>query len=272
MQFSATPRGMSRRHFLSHLASASALALPAAHFTSALAANSADLQRRQKAAILLWMGGGPATIDIWDLKPGAPTGGPFKPISTSGDVQISEHMPRVAQQMQHLSIVRSMSTREADHTRGRYYMHTGYVPDPNIEYPSYGAVVAHELPRPDLEIPPFISVGGGSTGRSSAVGGNSLAARIAPSEAIEANLLFMLTLLPYLLFSTAESQNPPLDPDAYIECTPEIAGGQGLVGIGVLVRPYAGSGRFRHYIPATECRRNALRWLRNGIPWSKAAV
>ena len=82
---------------------------------------------------------------MWDLKPGAPTGGAFKPIATTGDVQISEHMPLMAKEMKHLSIVRSMSTREADHNRGRYYMHTGYVPNPNIEHPSYGAVVAHEL-------------------------------------------------------------------------------------------------------------------------------
>jgi len=62
-----------------------------------------------------------------------------------------------------------MSTREADHTRGRYYMHTGYVPNPNIEHPSYGAVVSHELidQRPELEIPPFVSVGGGSEGQDS---------------------------------------------------------------------------------------------------------
>jgi hypothetical protein len=59
-----------------------------------------------------------------------------------------------------------MSTREADHMRGRYYMHTGYVPNPNIEHPSYGSVVAHETmdQRPDLEIPPFVSIGGGSEG------------------------------------------------------------------------------------------------------------
>jgi uncharacterized protein (DUF1501 family) len=45
-------------------------------------------------------------------------------------------------------------------------MHTGYVPNPNIEHPSYGSVLAHELidQRPNLEIPPFISVGGGSVG------------------------------------------------------------------------------------------------------------
>src|SRR6185503_7910657 len=94
----------------------------------------------------------------------APTGGQFKPISTAGGVQICEHMPLTAKVMNKLSIVRSMSTREADHTRGRYYMHTGYVPNPNIEHPSYGAVVAHELPRPELEIPPFIAVGGGTVG------------------------------------------------------------------------------------------------------------
>jgi uncharacterized protein (DUF1501 family) len=163
-----TPDGMTRRHFMSHMAGASALALPAMQFTTALAANSQDLKKRHKSAIMLWMGGGPATIDIWDLKPGAPTGGPFKPIRTSGDVEISEHMPLTAKQMHNMAIIRSMSTREADHMRGRYYMHTGYVPDPNIEHPAYGSVIAHELDDQsktlNLEIPPFVSVGGGSVG------------------------------------------------------------------------------------------------------------
>jgi uncharacterized protein (DUF1501 family) len=128
--------------------------------------NAQDLQKRRKSAILLWMGGGPSTMDIWDLKPGASTGGPFKPISTSGDAQICEHMPLMAKQMHNMAIIRSMSTREADHGRGRYYMHTGYVPNPNIEHPSYGAVLSHELidQRAELEIPPFVTVGGGSVG------------------------------------------------------------------------------------------------------------
>ena len=81
-------------------------------------------------------------------------------------MQISEHMPKVAQQMHNLSVVRSMATREADHSRGRYYMHTGFAPNPNIEHPSYGSVIAHELigQRPELEIPPFVSIGGASAG------------------------------------------------------------------------------------------------------------
>ena len=162
----STPTGMSRRHFMSHLTGASAMTMPALAMGNTLLANADDLKRRRKSAILLWMGGGPSTMDIWDLKPGAPTGGPFRPIATSGDVQISEHMPLMAKQMHNMAIVRSMSTREADHGRGRYYMHTGYVPNPNIEHPSYGAVLSHQLnhQRPELEIPPFVTVGGGSVG------------------------------------------------------------------------------------------------------------
>ena len=163
---SRTPLGMTRRHFMKHAAGASAMLGSALAMGHSLRVHAQELKKNRKSAILLWMGGGPATIDLWDLKPGAPTGGPFKPISTSGDVQICEHLPQMAKQMHNLAIVRSMSTREADHDRGRYYMHTGFVPNPNVEHPSYGAVLAHELmaQRPELEIPPFISVGGASEG------------------------------------------------------------------------------------------------------------
>jgi uncharacterized protein (DUF1501 family) len=162
----SVPAGMSRRHFMSHVAGASAMTIPALTLGQSLRTHAADLKKSGKAAIMLWMSGGPSTMDIWDLKPGAATGGPFRPISTKGDMQICEHMPMTANVMDKLSIIRSMSTREADHMRGRYYMHTGYVPNPNIEHPSYGAVLSHELidQRANLEIPPFVSVGGGSVG------------------------------------------------------------------------------------------------------------
>jgi uncharacterized protein (DUF1501 family) len=160
------PAGMSRRHFMRHLAGASALAMPAFALTRTLRAHAPALAKSHKSAILLWLGGGPPTIDMWDMKPGAPTGGPLKPIATTGDLQISERLPLLAQQMKHLSVVRSMSTREADHDRGRYYMHTGFVPNPSLDYPSYGAVVAHELEEKasELEIPPFVAIGGASEG------------------------------------------------------------------------------------------------------------
>jgi uncharacterized protein (DUF1501 family) len=147
---------MNRRSFLTGFSS-----LPLVNMMSLKAD---ELRKNNKSAILLWMGGGPSTMDIWDLKPNAPTGGQFRPISTTGDVEICEHMPLMAKQMHNMAIVRSMSTREADHMRGRYYMHTGYVPNQNIEHPSYGAVLSHQLKRESLDIPQFISVGGGSIG------------------------------------------------------------------------------------------------------------
>jgi len=166
MQEFTTPRGMSRRHFISHIAGASALGFPALSLGTSLLANAGTLKRNHKSCILLWMSGGPPTIDMWDMKPGTNTGGPFKPISTSSDVEINELMPETAKQMHRLSVVRSMSTREADHERGRYYLRTGFVPNPSMSHPSYGAVISHELADQlrELEIPPFVSIGGGSEG------------------------------------------------------------------------------------------------------------
>lgn len=160
------PTGMTRRHFIRHLAGATSLVVPATTLTHSLQVHADTLRRNRKSAIMLWMGGGPSTMDLWDLKPNSVNGGEFKPITTKGAGEICEHLPLIADQMQHLSIVRSMSTREADHQRGSYYMHTGYAPRPNMEHPGYGSVIAHQLSsqRPDLEIPPFVSIGGNSVG------------------------------------------------------------------------------------------------------------
>lgn len=158
------PEGMSRRHFMQHMATSVAL-VPGMQFLSHLQANAAEVKKKQKACILMWMGGGPPTIDIWDLKPGSKNGGEFKPIKTAAaGVEISEHMPETAKQFKNLSIVRSMSTREADHGRGRYFMHTAFVPNPTVVHPTFGSVVSHELgsKRPELEIPSFVSIDGGS--------------------------------------------------------------------------------------------------------------
>lgn len=156
--------GMSRRHFLSHLALGSATTLGAGHFLAHLQANAAEVKSNQKACILIWLSGGPPTIDMWDLKPKSRNGGEFKPISTAGDLQISDQLPEIAKVMDKLSVVRSMSTREADHARGTYYMRSAYVPNPTVVHPSFGSVVSYEMApkRKELEIPAFISIGGGS--------------------------------------------------------------------------------------------------------------
>jgi hypothetical protein len=165
----ANEAGMNRRHFLKHVAGYSALALPGLEFVRNIHANAQELRRQNKSIIVLWMSGGPASIDIWDLKPGRPTGGEFKEINTAvSGIRISEHMPKVAEQMRNLVILRSLTTTEGDHNRGRQLMHTSYTPNPALAFPSIGSVAAHEIPKlagyRDISLPNYIAVGGGADG------------------------------------------------------------------------------------------------------------
>jgi hypothetical protein len=157
----SAPDGMSRRHFLSHLATTS-IALPAMHLVGALSANADSPRKTSKSCILLWMGGGPSHMDTWDLKPESEkNGGPFKPIATSAPgLKISEHLPTVAKQMKHLSIVRSLNSKEGNHDRGTYVMHTGYTPNPTVVHPSFGSVCSYELGSKlgDMDLPHIMSI------------------------------------------------------------------------------------------------------------------
>lgn len=117
--------------------------------------------RSHKSIILLWLNGGPATIDLWDLKTEHENGGPFKEIETAvSGIKISEHMPNLAKQMKDMAIIRSMATREGDHRRARIVGLTGYTPQGAIQFPALGALVAHEFHDPQADIPGFVSIGG----------------------------------------------------------------------------------------------------------------
>ncbi len=155
------PSGMTRRHFLGHMAS-TAMALPAMQFFGTLQANADQVKRAGKHCILLWMGGGPSHMDTWDLKPDSEkNGGEFKPIATSAPgVQICEHLPNVAKQFKHLSVIRSLDSKEGNHDRGTYMMHTGYQPNPTVVHPSFGSVCSYELGEaiPNFDLPHCISI------------------------------------------------------------------------------------------------------------------
>jgi hypothetical protein len=105
------------------------------------------------------MDGGPSQTDTFDLKPGHPNGGPFKEIQTAAPaIRISEHLPRVARQMKHLAIVRSMTTREGDHGPAAFHMRTGYTQSGEIRYPPLGALLAKELGAEEAVLPNFVSI------------------------------------------------------------------------------------------------------------------
>jgi hypothetical protein len=146
---SETPRpfgSMTRRHWLGHMAT-TALGVPAMQFFASLEANAQHVRKSNRSCIVLWMGGGPSHLDIWDLKPESEkNGGPFRPIATSAPgVKITEHLPGVAKQMHHLAILRSLDTKEGNHDRGTYLMHTGYAPTPTVVHPGWGSYCALEL-------------------------------------------------------------------------------------------------------------------------------
>jgi hypothetical protein len=124
-----------------------------------LAADTARAPGRRRSCILLWMQGGPSQTDTFDPKPGHPNGGPFRAIETAAPgVRIGEHLPRLAQRMSHLAVVRSMSTKEGDHGRATQHVRSGNLPQGPIEFPTFGSLVAHERARPDDDLPGYVSI------------------------------------------------------------------------------------------------------------------
>jgi hypothetical protein len=122
-------------------------------------ASAAGHPQRKRSCILLWMNGGPSQMDTFDLKPAHKNGGPFREAQTDvPGIKISEHLPRVARHMKHMAIVRSMSTKEADHGRATYQMRTGHIPGGPVAYPTLGSLFAHELEHPGAELPSFVSI------------------------------------------------------------------------------------------------------------------
>lgn len=115
---------------------------------------------RRKSVIMLWMNGGPSTIDLWDMKPGHENGGPFKEIQTAvPGMRISQHLPQLAKEAGALAIIRSMATREGDHRRARIVSTTGYTPQGAIQFPSLGSLVAHERDAVETDLPGFVAIG-----------------------------------------------------------------------------------------------------------------
>jgi len=117
-----------------------------------------------KSCILLFMWGGPAHQDTWDLKPKAPVEvrGEFQPISTTvPGIQICEHFPNLAQRTDKLAIVRSMTHTDVNHTSATHFLLTGQPPVPgrdrDHDWPHMGAVLS-KLGRGAESLLPFVSM------------------------------------------------------------------------------------------------------------------
>ena len=153
-----TASRLSRRDWL-RLSAAGALASSASGWFANLADAAAAHPARKKSCILLWMNGGPSQTDTFDMKPGHKNGGPLKEIQTSASgVKISELLPNVTKFGDKMAVIRSMTTKEADHGRGSFLMRTGYAPTGPIQYPTLGSLVSRELGNEDSALPNFVSI------------------------------------------------------------------------------------------------------------------
>ncbi|MBL8291998.1 MAG: DUF1501 domain-containing protein [Bryobacterales bacterium] len=132
------------------------------------------IQPRAKQVVMIFLQGGPSHIDIWDPKPEAPANirGEFKAIKTKVDgIQVSETMPMLADVMDKVTLIRSMSYTPSglfNHTAAMYQMMTGWPPDkvspsgqlepPSPrDFPHMGCHIANMLP-PEGPMLPFVEM------------------------------------------------------------------------------------------------------------------
>ncbi|MGE3805631.1 MAG: DUF1501 domain-containing protein [Gemmataceae bacterium] len=152
---------VSRRAFLKGaLATGTGLALPnwGGLFNSQTMA--ADTAKKRKACILIWANGGASQLDTFDMKPGRPTGGPFRPMQSKiPGIQLCEYLPKMAQHVDKLAIIRSMKTQSPDHPDGIYHMHTCYKMSERMPHPELGAMIAKYAGNIDADLPSFIRMG-----------------------------------------------------------------------------------------------------------------
>ncbi len=157
MVMSLTCDGMKRRDFLRVGAIGAGLSLSG---YLRMAAAGEIQGAKATSAIFVNLPGGPSHMDTFDLKPDAPAEyrGTFNPIKTNvSGVEISEHLPKLAQCADKYAILRGVTHTLGAHELGQEYVNTGNRPIPSLEYPGYGAVVTKEKGGvPDL--PPFVAI------------------------------------------------------------------------------------------------------------------
>ena len=151
---------LNRRTFLRNVG-ASAAGLGLLGWKEAVTAQADELRKQGLACILLFMRGGPSQFETFDPKPGVTNGGPTKDLATATPgIRIAEPWNNVGKVMSDIAVIRSMTSKEGEHQRATYQMHTGYVPSGAVKHPSIGSIVAHEIGKKDFDLPHFVSIGG----------------------------------------------------------------------------------------------------------------
>jgi len=156
-------RGLNRRDFF-YAGGVGLFGLTMADLLHARTQGGSSKAAAADQMVVIWLGGGPPHQDMFDLKPDAPAEyrGEFKPIKTNASgVEISELFPRLAQNADKFTILRSVgiNSEKWEHGGGQYWLtgnprKTGVTP----AYPMYGNVVTKLRPAPK-NVPSFVAFG-----------------------------------------------------------------------------------------------------------------
>ena len=117
---------LARRDFL-YAGAIGVMGLTTAHVNE-LRAEVDEQNPRRKSVIFIWLTGGLAQHDSFDMKPDAPDDirGAFKPVSTiTSGLQICEHLPRLAKISDKWALLRSLTHPHNEHADGSHVMCTG---------------------------------------------------------------------------------------------------------------------------------------------------
>ena len=158
--------GINRRNFLKIGAFGAGLTLAEMLRLRSLASAAGGTSTSQKAAIMIYLPGGPSHLDMYDLKPNAPVEyrGEFRPINTNvPGCQICQHMPLQARMFDKLAVVRSLVS-VGEHSDAEAM--TGYSENVNrvAHHPSFGSVVSRLRGNVQADIPAFVSLRGQTVG------------------------------------------------------------------------------------------------------------
>ncbi|MGI9497574.1 MAG: DUF1501 domain-containing protein [Mariniblastus sp.] len=127
-------------------------------------ARSAEADRKEKAKslIVLWLEGAPSQLETFDPHEGTEIAGGSKARKTNvKDIKLGDGLQQVAEQMDHISLIRSVTSKEGDHERAIYNVKNGFRPDPTLVHPSIGSVICHQLNHEhdrQIDIPRHISI------------------------------------------------------------------------------------------------------------------
>jgi hypothetical protein len=149
--------GVTRRDFL-QVGALGAIGLGLPQLVAAQGAGAVNKEHDDRSVIMIFNLGAPSQMDTFDPKPeaAAEIRGPFAPISTKGDFQITEILPRHAAVADKFSIVRSCyHTAAAVHDTGHQMLQTGRLFSGGLNTPHVGCALAYLRGRKS-DLPPFV--------------------------------------------------------------------------------------------------------------------